>query len=413
MTNSASQPPRRHLPVRLNRDQLRRQAKELLAKAESGDALALLELSQVAKHGSPKLADAQHALAVSYGAPNWARIVLACQVSECIWQNRVHDLAELALKNPSLIHEPVRIQQDNWGPPLSYAANLGRDEIIKMLLGLGASDIQKAFDRASLQGRIETARFLIDQGAKPTRGCVMGPCETLNADGLRFLLEVGAGFCDVEGSNLAPLGLILQTYSRNPLGRAECLKLAERAGFPIPKSAPMELLKQDKPALEARLPREPDLLSQTFDHHDFYPLEAGCSEDQNLALHGAPLAGGTLLHLAVDNGDYGMVEWLLEKGADPNTPAANDSQGFGGHTALYGAVVSQLYRVGQDKDGRMARILLEHGASLDVRANLRKSLRFVEDETEHRYLNVTPFEFGTQFHDQDWVNPLVLKLITP
>ncbi len=43
---------------------------------------------------------------------------------------------------------------------MSYAANLGRDRIIEMLRDLGAEDAQFAFDRACLQGRLDTARLL-------------------------------------------------------------------------------------------------------------------------------------------------------------------------------------------------------------------------------------------------------------
>jgi hypothetical protein len=48
------------------------------------------------------------------------------------------------------------VRKSNWGPPLSYAANLGRDRIIRMLRELGATDLEHAIDRAVLQGRIGT-----------------------------------------------------------------------------------------------------------------------------------------------------------------------------------------------------------------------------------------------------------------
>ena len=54
-----------------------------------------------------------------------------------------------------------------------------------------------------------------------------------------------------------------------------------------------------------------------------------------------------------------------------------------------------------------------NAADPTVRANLRKELRFVDDETLHEYLDVTPRTWGERFHDQDWVNPAVLALLTP
>ena len=83
----------------------------------------------------------------------------------------------------------------------------------------------------------------------------------------------------------------------------------------------------------------------------------------------------------------------------------------GGHTALFGCVVSQPYRCGRQKDGSMTRLLLDAGANPSARASLRKRLRFVDDETMHEYRDVPVLEWGRQFHDQDWVNPVAMKMI--
>ena len=85
---------------------------------------------------------------------------------------------------------------------------------------MGATDLQHAFDRACLQGQIGTARKLYAMGARPVLGCVMGPCEALNDEGLAFLLELGADLADTHGDPLAPRALLLQTYSRYPEGEA-------------------------------------------------------------------------------------------------------------------------------------------------------------------------------------------------
>ncbi|HXB25231.1 MAG TPA: hypothetical protein VNV25_10935 [Gemmatimonadaceae bacterium] len=58
----------------------------------------------------------------------------------------------------------------------------------------------------------------------------------------------------------------------------------------------------------------------------------------------------------------------------------------------------------------MARLLLDHGADPTVHASLRKCLRFVEDETMREYRNVTPLEWGEQFHDQEWVDRDAMRL---
>jgi hypothetical protein len=204
----------RSLPVRPNLSQLRHQAKDLLDAFQKGEPDAAAELAFISSRRHPKLADAQLALARSYGAKTWARVVLACNLIDAIWENRIADVRAMVLKDPFLLREDARIVPCNWGPPMAYAANAGRTEIVQMLHELGAKDVQQSFVRACLRGQLGTARELFRMGARPEPGIVMGPCETLNADGLAFQLELGAEVCDEHGDPLAPLGLILQTYTR-------------------------------------------------------------------------------------------------------------------------------------------------------------------------------------------------------
>ena len=49
----------------------------------------------------------------------------------------------------------------------------------------------------------------------------------------------------------------------------------------------------------------------------------------------------------MDNDELDLARWMLEQGADPDAPAAIDRDGLGGHTALFGCVVSQPYRNGR------------------------------------------------------------------
>jgi len=229
----------RRLPVRPNLNQLKNQAKELLRAIRNEDPGALAELTEyhsgVIAPAHATLADAQHVLARSYEASSWPRLVQACRLIDAIWRDDADAVRELVLKHPHLLHEHATIRDSHWGPPMTYAANLGRDRIITMLHDLGATDLQSAAGRAALQGQIATARMLHGMmGApRPPRGAVMGPAETLNARGLAFLLlEVGAEMCDHQGDWRAPIAMILQTYSRNPEGKHQCLELiAQRTGY--------------------------------------------------------------------------------------------------------------------------------------------------------------------------------------
>src|ERR1700752_2076173 len=230
----------RHLPVRPNLDQLKHQAKDLLRALRREDRDAVAEFKQhhpdaTGKLGTPeaiKLADAQLALARSYGAPNWPRLVQACQLVEAIWCDDVETVRRIVTQNPKLIRESTLITERNWGPPLSYAANLGRDEIIKFLHKFGALDLEYAMDRAILQSKITTAAMLYKlMGSPPAPdGALGGPAYTLSVSGTAFALEIGAPVRDREGRRIAPVDIVLETDSRKPSAKHEILEMYVKHG---------------------------------------------------------------------------------------------------------------------------------------------------------------------------------------
>jgi hypothetical protein len=120
--------PTRRLPVRPDLDQLRHQAKDLLRSIRSGDIDAIAELAEHHRRdidsAGAKLADAQLVLARSYGAPSWMRLAQSARLIDAIWEDDVAAVRALVTSNPHLIHEDARVVKSNWGPPMSYAANL-------------------------------------------------------------------------------------------------------------------------------------------------------------------------------------------------------------------------------------------------------------------------------------------------
>ncbi|MEO5957875.1 MAG: ankyrin repeat domain-containing protein, partial [Opitutaceae bacterium] len=177
-----------------------------------------------------RLSDAQLVVAREYTYSTWANLKrriesnpFSHQLETAIRAGERDQAVQLLREHPHLLHLPVR--GANWGPPMSYAANLGRLEIIQAVAALGARDFQHAFDRALLQGQIETARWLHAHGATLAPGIVMGACETLNPDGLRFLAELGVPFTDEHGNRLAPLAMALETYCRNPAAKHAVLDI--------------------------------------------------------------------------------------------------------------------------------------------------------------------------------------------
>ncbi len=406
----------RHLPIRPDLKQLAREAEELQRGLRGGEETALAAWSERHPDGrgpeEAEVADAQLILARRYGFGSWTRVELACRLVDAIWGDEVDAVRELLQEHPELRDERALGQDSNWGPPMSHAANLGRERIVDALYELGATDVQWAFGRACLHGRIRLARRIFEMGARPQPDSVMAPAETQNGPGMEFLLDLGAELGDKHGRRLAPVALVLETYCRDPHGKHQCLELFVDHGIALPDTPPMAVHRGRVDLLEAHMARDPDVLSRNWSHEEIYPPELGCHDDHTLALHGTPLAGAGLLHLCVDNDEIEIARWLLERGADPNQRADVDADGFGGHTPIFGCVVSQTWEVGLRRDAEFARLLLEAGADPNVSASLRKQLRFVADEALHEYHGVTPADWGRRFHDRAWVNTVVLDLLT-
>ena len=416
--------PIHHFPVRPDLTQLKHQAKDLLRNVRNGDTQALAEFKTFHPRADPaniKLSDAQFALARSYGAPSWPRMVQSCNLIDAIWRDDLEAVRELVTKYPNLLHENAGIRNGNWGPPLSYAANLGRDGIIKMLYDLGARDLEHAIDRAVLQSRIDTARMLHEWWGSPrlTERLLDGAAYTLSASGTSFVLELGAPVLDQNGKRLAPVDVVLESDSRKPQAKHEILEMYVQHGLELPDTPVMALHRGRIDLIEAHLRRDPQLLQRTFTHEEIFPPDLGC-HDEVLATQGTPLSGTTLLHICVEYDEIDIARWLLERGMDPNVKAAVNADGFGGHTPLFATVVSQAaYLMNLQRRPQVApftQLLLDAGADPNVRASLRKKLhpgyapRFDTEKT-YEYRNVTPLGWGRQFHAKMFVSEPAMRLI--
>ncbi|MGI9078708.1 MAG: ankyrin repeat domain-containing protein [Gemmatimonadaceae bacterium] len=413
--------PDRHLPVRPDLQQLRHQAKDLLRAIHKGNPSAIAELERYHPNkidaADARLADAQLVLARSYQAHSWPRLVQACELINAIWRDDVAAVRSMISRNPQLLHEDAAIRKSNWGPPMTYAANLGRDQIIDALLELGAEDFQSAVGRATLQGQIGTARKLhaLMGAPRPSAGALAGPAYTLSVPGSALMLELGAEVCDASGSRIAPVDVVLETDSRNPPAKHRILEMYVQRGLELPDTPAMALHRGRIDLLEEHLRRDPGLLRRTFTHAEIYPPDLGC-HDEVLATHGTPLAGATLLHMCVDYDEMEIALWLLERGMNADAMAAIDGDGFGGHTALFATVVSQpnfwLNHGGKSQVAAFTQLLLDHGADPNVRASLRKQLHpgYGED-TMHEYRDVTPLSWGERFHNRMFVSRPAMRLI--
>ena len=365
------------------------------------------------------LADAQLALARSYQADSWSRLVEAAELSEAIWRDDLPRVRDLITINRRLLHDPVLIRpKSNWGPPMSYAANLGRDQIIEWLHENGATDHRGALERAALQGHAGTARLLYDLSGKPplSDDALGGPAYTLDVEGTQVLLALGCRVIDDAGRCTAPVDVVLQTDSRKPSAKHAILALYEQHGVVFPDTPTMALHRGRLDLLEAHVQKDPGLLSRTFSHREIYPAEMGCRDPIDATV-GTPLDGTTLLHMCVDYDELEVACWLLDRGMSPNVRAAVGASGFGGYTPLFSTVVSQPnFWMNFGKRGPfvspMAELLLERGADPNVRASIWKSLHPGHgDPTRHDYRDVTALSWGRRFHAQVFVSQPAMALI--
>ena len=413
----------RRLPVRPDLDQLKHQAKDLLRAIHAGDATALAEVRE--HHPAPvspsaiKLADAQLVLARSYQASSWSRLVQAAEMVRAIWSDDIDAVRGLVTRNPKLLHEQVLIRLDsNWGPPMTYAANLGRDRLIMMLHGLGATDLQTALGRAALQGHRGTVRMIYEMLGRPpvADDALGGPAYTLSADGTAVLFALGARVRGDAGQRLAPVDVVLQTDGRNPEAKHAILEMYVSHGFELPDTPVMALHRGRIDLLEAHVHNDPMLLNRTFSHREIYPAEMGCGDPLDATV-GTPLGGSTLLHMCVDYGELEIARWLIANGADVNAPSAVGASGFGGYTPLFCTVVSQpnfWMNYGQRGPfvAPFTELLLAHGADPSVRASIWKRLHPGHgDPARHDYRDVTPLSWGRRFHAPIFVSEPAMRLI--
>lgn len=418
---------KRRLPAQPHLDVPKREARELLDQWRDAVPAALDRIR--AEHprfhtaadaaiaaGPFQLSDAQLVLAREYGFSSWAELKLRIEANpqaealeKAIRAGDRDGVVQVLRDHPRLLHLPVR--SGSWGPPMSFAANLGRLEIVQAAAELGARDFAHAFDRAVLQGQVECARWLHARGAPLPPGIVMGACETLNPAGLRLLAELGAPLTDRSGDRLAPLAMVLETYSRSPERKHEMLDLLAAHGHQLPDTPIMALHRGRVDLLQRLLARDPGLIGRRFSYREIYPPELGCHDDGRSGLHGTSFAGGTLLHLAIDFDEAGIFEFLLDHGADVNARAAVDPDGFGGHSPLFQAVVSDAYLCGRQRDAAMARALLARGAARELRASLRKFLDWREQPGWYEAREVTAAEWGEGFPERGWVNSEAVRLL--
>jgi hypothetical protein len=297
----------KRLPVNPSLENLRKQAKRLASK-EPG-----LTLQQ-----------AQHRLAREYGSANWAELA---QVVETMGRGA-----------SQLTNVKYEMQ------PLPAAANRSDLDAVRRILSTESftqHDLDLALGRSVLRfsERRAIAELLVAHGADPDGqyGSNYGPIalacgECLDPDGLAFLIEHGAdvtfGPIDSKYGLTSPMIATLGSYTRGANDRKHrCIDLLLKHDAPLPKEITPEMLaihRGDVAELSLHLDALPSLVHRRFDGMPYGNMN---------------LDGATLLHLAVEFGEIGCIDLLLDRGADINA-RAKPEDGSGDQTPIFHCIAT-------------------------------------------------------------------------
>lgn len=409
--SSDSQGSLRELPEQPDLRHLRDQARDLL---RAGQATSL--------------AKAQFQVARQYGFASWPKLKahveslqLAGQLKLAIDANDVDRMKELMTRHPDLHRAPLGYGKNG---PLTWVAECRVPRVPPGETRLGmarwmienGSDVHQGGDgplmRAALDdSRVPMMELLVANGADVNAvwgghyPIVLGPCETYAPGALKWLLDHGADL-QAAARYSDPVGMIICIYSRNPKSKSACLEIIGESGFALPDTPVMALHRGRLDLLGEHLDREPGLLNRRFTYGEVFAVES--EGEPGDAYPATPVAGVTLLHLAVEFDDIDMARWLIERGADVDARAIVG--GAEGHTPLFHAVVNLAAAMGQGTDSR-ARLLLDHGADPNARATFGAGATLHGEVLEEAMQDVTPVGYARRYPDRRCVNEAAVAAI--
>jgi ankyrin repeat protein len=291
------------------------------------------------------------------------------QLKQAIDANDDERVRVLMTANPALHRAPMGYGNDG---PLTWVAECrvpweppgkARLAMAQWMIEDG-SDVHQGGDgplmRAALSDRIPMMELLVAHGADVNAlwhghyPIIHAPCESLNPQGLLWLLQHGA---DPNPRPGTALDYAIETYARSLPRLSACIDALLHAGGLTRYREPwlLALLRGRINDLARELFTAPELA-----HLRFPELDCGVTAGRRLTLRGA-----TLLHVAAEYGSLEAAGLLIGHGGDVNAPAAIHEAGVGGQTPIFHAV-TQFGDYGLP----VTRLLLDRGADLSLRVRL-------------------------------------------
>jgi ankyrin repeat protein len=210
---------------------------------------------------------------------------------------------------------------------------------------------------------------------------LLGGFETHSPLEIRKALDAGASAtAPIRGK--PPIGWLIEMYLRSPRF-AECVRLMLAAGAAIDDPLLEAILLDDDERLGKILRLSPERLERRM----------------NLECSFTSLKGVSPLHICAEYNSLKSARALLEAGLDVNVCAETESNGIGGHTAVF-HTVNSLHNCCRE----MMEFLVEAGADLDLR--LRGLVWGGGFEWETTVFDVTPISYAqcglyAQFHRRE------------